>query len=929
MKHCIYLLLITAFVPSALAQKITLSGNVTDTTGKPLGFATLLLLHASDSSLAAFTRSEEKGSFELKNVSPGRYVFKATFVGFRSHTQTLTAENTALDLGTIRMQPIRNELQEVTIRGEKNPVTIKQDTIEYNAGSFRTKPNGTVEDMIKKMPGIEVQSDGTVKAQGETVKRVTVNGKEFFGRDPKVATRNLPADAIDKVQVYDKKSDQATFSGIDDGQREKTINLELKDKEKKLNFGNFMAGVGTDQRFETKANYNYFDKTKQFSLLGMGNNVNQQGFSIDDYMNFTGALQRMASGGGAVRLEVSSDNADGVPLSFGNTIYGFMKSWAGGANFNNQLTAKTEVNGSYFFNQLSHIVNQDLTRQNFLPNGTFVTRQNSGQNNENTNHRLNFTLDHKIDSLNSLKWTSYASYNQTTAQTNSRSQTFGQADSLENEGTRTNHSYGDALSLNSNLLLRHRFRTKGRTLSANLTLAHTGNGSNGNLQAENIFYNGTSPQALLLHQTNEQSGTANTYGANLSYTEPVAKRKYLEINYGYQKNRNSVNRKVYDIGNETEVLNTNLSNRYTSDFTYNRLGLNFRVNQKKYNFAIGIHTQHSSLEGRLLSRDTAIDRTFANLLPTARLNYDFSTNRHLNFNYETQVTAPSVSQLQPVVDNSDPLTISVGNPNLRPEYSHSWRTNYVAFNPANFSSFFSMFNVTYTTNKIVYAQNLDANLVRTIRPVNVRDYLSATGDVSLGFRIKPINSRLNVGTAMTYDKGINWLNDQQSRVNQYVNSGSVSYEYRYKEVFDISLAANLSYQQTRYEFNREQNQAFLNETYTAEANLSFLKNFHLNTSLNYAIYKSLTTDFYQQVPVWSASLSGFFLKNKRGELKLSGINLLDRTLGVNQRTSVNYLEQERIRSLGRYFMLSFTYSLNKAFDPAAGRRGGMIRMIRR
>ncbi|MDJ1482945.1 outer membrane beta-barrel family protein [Cytophagaceae bacterium YF14B1] len=922
MKQLICMGILCWMAQAALAQKITVKGNVTDTTGKSLEFATIMLMQPTDSSLVSFTRSEENGSFELKSVSVGSYLFKVTFVGLKPYIRQIAVDGTSdMDLGSIRMRPVSNELDEVTIKGERTPVTIKKDTIEYNAGSFKTKPNGTVEDMIKKMPGIEVQSDGTVKAQGETVKRVTVNGKEFFGRDPKIATRNLPADAIDKVQVYDKKSDQASFSGIDDGQREKTINLELKDKDKKLNFGTFMAGGGTTQRFETKANYNYFDKKAQFSFLGMGNNTNQQGFSMDDYLNFTGAAQRMASGG-SVRIEVNSDNTDGVPLSFGNNVYGVMKNWASGINFNNQPSKKTELNGSYFFNLINHTFEQSLTRQNFYPGSTFTSLQKNNQNNDNTNHRLNLTLEHKFDSVNSLKWTSYASYNQTTSRVNSQSQTFKESDSLQNESNRINYRNGDALNLNTNLLLRHRFRKKGRTISGNLNLLHTGSNSTGDLQAQNTFY-GDTTQLFSIHQTNDQTSQTTNYGVNFSYTEPIARRKYLEVNYTYQKKQNAVNRKVYDIENENEALNTLLSNHFKSDFTYNRIGMNFRVNQTKYSFAIGFNGQQSVLNGQLLSRDTSINRTFQNLLPVARLNYDFSTSRHLSFGYETDVQEPSLTQLQPVIDNSDPLNISMGNPRLRPEYSHRWRVNYIAFNPANFSSFFSMANIVYTTNKIVYAQSIDANLVRTVMPVNTKEYLSAMADASFGFRIKPINSRINLGTSMTYNKGVNVLNDQQSGVEQYTQGGNIFYDYRFKEILDLSLGANVSYQQTKYEFNKDQNQAFLNETYTAEANATLLKNFQLNTTLNYYIYHSLTNAFNQQVPVWNVSLSRLFLKNKRGELKISCINLLDRSLGVNQRSSVNYLEQERISSLGRYFMLSFTYSLNKAFNPTAGGRGMM------
>jgi len=283
-KYFTLIVLIGITVSASWGQKFSIKGQVTDTLLSALPSSTVMLLSSKDSSLVNFGVSDLKGFFEIKNVSKGEYLLKITFVGYANYMKRLATPTDAtvsvIDVGRIKMVPLTRQLDEVVVKGEKNPVTVKKDTIEFNAGSFKTKTNATVEDLLKVMPGMEVETDGTVKAQGEQVQRVTVDGREFFGRDPKLATRNLPADAIDKVQVFDRKSDNAQFTGIDDGQREKTINLELKEEKRNGAFGNLMAGVGTDDRYKATGNVSRFGKGKQISFLGMGNNVNEQGFSI-------------------------------------------------------------------------------------------------------------------------------------------------------------------------------------------------------------------------------------------------------------------------------------------------------------------------------------------------------------------------------------------------------------------------------------------------------------------------------------------------------------------------------------------------------------------------------------------------------------------------------------------------------------------------
>ncbi|HEV7347609.1 outer membrane beta-barrel family protein [Telluribacter sp.] len=907
--------------------KVSIRGVVVDSASHPLEGGTVMLLSGRDSSLVSFGRSQSNGSFEFKNIANEKYLLQITYVGLQQYTQPLDVQPTAtLDLGTLHLLPVPKDLSEVLIRGERAPVQMKQDTIEYNAGSFKVQPNAVVEDLLKRLPGVEVERDGTVRAQGQQVQRVTVDGKEFFGRDPKIATRNLPADAIDKVQVLDRKSDQAQFTGIDDGQREKTINLTLKEEKKNMTFGNFTGGAGPDSRYALKGNINRFSKTKQLSFLGMGNNVNQQGFSMDDYLNFTGASQRMMSGQ-RVLIQINGDEETEIPLNFGGRTNGYLTNWAGGVNFNNQITPKTEVNGSYFYNQLGQDIDQLVNRQTFLPNRTFTSTQNTAQHTGNTTHRGNLVLDQKIDSSNSFRWTNRFDYRQNSAAVTGESRAFGADGQLENEGIRSTSSQGDGTRLNSELLFRHRFRKKGRTLSSTLTFGLDQNDRDGTLNATNRFFTAgsTIPTRVdTLRQVNEQTNDRHNYGLTLSYTEPIAKRKYLELNYAWQTTLNDVDRRVYDLGGEGpgRRLNTQLSNQFHNRFTYQRGGFNLRTNQKMYNGSIGLSVQQSSLRGELLLRDVEINRSFVNALPNARFQYLFTDTRHLNLTYDTDVREPNIQQLSPVVDNTDPLNIYEGNPSLRPEYNHRLTLQYFNFNALRFSNLFGFLNFIYTANRITESQQIDAQLVRTYRPVNVRNDYTFTGDISKGFRIKPINTRVSISTNLLYNRAITPVNNIDNQTRRLVSRNSLRLEYRYKEVFDLSASARLTYNQTAYSLNTSLNQRFSNQNYDLEANWRVGKVLNLSSTLDYAIYNFPDSDFSQRVPIWNASVAHSFLKNKRGELKLSAVDLLNRNVVINRVAQANFVQDEQIRSLQRYFLLSFTYSLGIKPRPQMRGFGG-------
>ena len=931
MKKITFTLLANLFTLILFAQKFTVTGVVVDSDGKPLESAACVLLNSSDSSLINFSRSNTEGVFKLKNIPVGTaYTLRVTYVGYEPFLQDIPKDFKAetLDAGAIRMVSLSKMLDAAVVTGQRNAVTFKNDTTEFDAAAFRVQPNATGEDLLKKLPGVEVDKDGNVKAQGEQVKQILVNGKKFFSNDPKIATQNIPAGAIKKVQVFDKKSDQAEFSGVDDGQRDKTINFELKDEYSKGTFGNITAGAGTDERYTLKGGINKFSKGQQLSVLGLGNNINKQGFSFEDYSSYTGMSQRMA-GGGAVRVEISGDNSS-VPLDFGRNS-GFTTTWAGGVNFNKQLSPKTEINTNYFYNNSDKNFDKTTDRQNFLPNRTYNTNSRSNSNSLNDNHRLNLVLDHKLDSFNTLKLTS--SFSITTNKSTSESQTStSNADKLlENFGNRLNFTEGSGMNLNNSLLWRHRFQKKGRTLTANFNYNQGQSKQNNDLNAVNDFYDTDTGTSNLIRrdstvQTDDRVNDRNTYGTSLTYTEPIAKRTFLEFTYSYRKTNNDADRKVDTIRNGEHYFNSTLSNVFNNDFIYHRGGINLRYTKKEINFSTGIQYQESLLRGLNVTKNTETKpNPFRNFLPTARFSYEFTSSQRIGLDYDTDVREPSIDQLQPISDNSDPLNIYQGNPALNPEYNHRLRLRYNNFNQANMHSFFSNINFNYTLDKIVNEQVVTRNFVRITRPVNVKDAFSTNGFVGYNFPINP-KLRFSFNDNTSFNRGISLVNQAENITKRLTSTNNVRLDYRLLDSFDFSIGARVSYNNTAYSLQKSLNRTYFTHEYEASFNITLPWNLRLVSDFNYQFYTGQDFGANQSIPIWNAAISKLLFKNKKGELKLAVLDILNKNTGFTRTTDANYIQDEFTASLRRYAMLSFTYAINPLMG--GGGRGGQRRMMR-
>jgi hypothetical protein len=939
----------------------TVRGRLKDTaTHSPVADATITVLNARDSSLVNFTRSNASGAFVLSGLNNGVYRLQVSHVGYRTDTRNFVIGDLikTVDLGELILADKSSTLEAVTVQQEIPPVAIRHDTVEFNAGSFRTRPDAVVEDLLKKLPGVQVDKNGNIKANGQDVKKVLVDGKEFFGNDPKIASKNLPADAVEKVQVFDKKSDQSEFTGFDDGNSQRTINLTIKKDRKHGVFGRLTAGAGkdagvgpqatggrsgedqgssefpalADARYESKFNLNQFRDRQQLSALGMWNNTNKQGFSFQDVMGFNNG--GIGSGGGS-RMTLGGDNSSLPIQDLAGNNQAITMTRAGGVNFSNTLR-HTEIGGSYFFNSADDRIRQKDAKQYLSPDNSFNQDHTGATDRHNENQRFNFISDTRLDSLNSLKIVSGLTWQRSSGATTSiDSSRDRSSDSLLNTGISRSPAHMDGYKWNTNALLRHRFALKGRTLSMNLSFGLNNGTGGGNVFSVNHFFQGGSV-ADTLNQQYHQSSHGNSYGAVVNYTEPFSRRSLLEMSYNFYQGHNGTDKQTYDAdgGGKYSQLNQHLTNDLRNTFTYHREGLAFRHQREAFNFTVGASLQQTSSTNVFgyITGDSLLRQTFFNLLPNALFQYDINKYRNLRLQYITYTNQPSLSQLQPVPDNSDPLNIKAGNPGLQQEYYHSVRANYVAFDPFRRTSLFAMLNFNGIRHRIVNDDEVDNAGVRMSRPINLEGLYQGNGFISWEFPIRKLRSMVNLKSDVSYDHNASLVNGVRNNGNTWTLGQGLDVNFAYKEVLDLSGGARIEYNDARYSLLPGENQQYWTETYNLDLNWYLPKGLSLGSDINYVHRTGLPAGYNSSPFVWNAGVASRVFKNQRGLLRLQVFDILHQNTGFTRNTSQNYIDDMSYQLLNRYWLLSFTYSINrfagKAVKGGSERRGPDIRIMR-
>jgi len=938
MKKLYFLIISICMCVSAMAQRNgTLSGKLVDTSNnKPVAAATITVLDKKDSSLVSFTMTGNDGSFEIKGLAEGTYRLLITHVNYHNSSKifSVTAADKNAALGTLAMTDLTKTLNEVTVTSEAPPVTLLNDTIQYNAGSFKVQPNANVEQLLKKMPGIKVEKDGSIKAQGEKVAKVLVDGKEFFGSDPKVATKNLPADAIDKVQVYDKQSDQAQLTGFEDGNYEKTINLKLKKDKKKGMFGKLTAGGGTKERYEGKFNVNSFKGARQFSAIGMGNNTNAEGFSFMDILNFTGELNRMRNNGGNINLSMNSDEAAAMGMNPGGRNSGINTASAGGMNYNNIIGTKLDLQSNYFYNRFNPKSESHVQRQYLLPGSSYNYNEDAFSNNVNNSNRFNANLLYQVDSFNSIRFVPSFNYQQTTNRSQRNYQTLSAANQITNEGFSNSNTSNSGYNFRNDITWRKKFARKGRTFSLSFQSSLNESNGDGSLASINSFYN--SNGGLLKKDTLNQQSLTNAglrgYTARAVYTEPVLKRSLLELSVSRSYTKSTAEKTTQDYNKQSgkyDLPNNLLSNNYENVYAYTNAGVRLRTQKRKYNYAVGLAFQQADLKGKVISgtNDSLMKKTFTNVLPTARFQYNFSKFKSLAINYTASTNQPGMSQLQPVPDNSNSLNIKEGNPDLKQEYNHTINGHLNLLSPFKNRNLFFFFNGQFTKNKITNYDVLDSFGVKRTRPVNVNGVYNISSEISYSRPVRFLKGNIELSSSIAFLRTKQFINTAPNNIRTFSVGPSVRLDMSPTNKLDITLGASFNRNRATYSLQSSLNNTYLSQDYSASVDWELPKRFFFSTDFTYSINSQRSAGFNYKVPLWNAAISKQMLKFNRGELKLSAHDLLDKNIGISRSSNSNYIEDSRVLTLRRFFSLSFTYSLNKVGLNNSNSGGGM-RMIR-
>ena len=919
-RHII-LFLCTALVLQLDAQKFTLEGNITDTLDQGIELATVLLLKQQDSVMAGFSITNPKGRFKVDDVDPGDYILNITFLGYADINRDISITG-SIDLGSIQLKASSQTISDIIVSASHIPIQIKNDTIQYNADAFKTRPADNVEELLKKLPGIEIEDDGTIKAHGEEVENVLVEGKEFFGTDPTIATKNLPADVIDNVQLFDKQSDMAEFSGIDDGERQKTINLVLKEGKKAGYFGSASLGYGSEERYDGKFNINRFTQNTQLSSIGMLNNVNKQGFSFREYIDFMGGLGNLMSGGGN-RFN-SSDS--GIPIANGLGD-GYVTTGAGGLNYNVEIGKNLEINSSYFFNRIENEINQEVNRQTLLERGGFNTDQIADLTNINKNHKLNSKIEVKLDSTQQLITRISAGWNDGNSMSQSTSNNRNENNDIISGGIYDNSSSGDQLNASIDATYMKRFKKSGRFFTTNVKLGYNDKNEIADLNSTNTILVNNEEIPTTLVQQQIQNNLQNNYSLKLSLTEPLGNRRYLEMNVSRSNFKNDFDKDFYDlIGTGTNlqsVINEQLSNNYKRDYSYNRIGLNIKFNKNQSSLTTGLSVQHSDLNGELRDEGLTINQDYVYLLPSLFYNKDLSASRSLRIRYNTNIREPSLEQLQPIVDNSDPLNIYVGNVNLRPSYRHNLNFNYNSYSQFSNIGFFSRASLTYTKNSITNTRTVDEFFIQTTMPINTEYAFNSSLYANLTAPLKFIKHRINISNTLSFSDNILFINNSENKVGRTTDRISFSLDNWDKDLIDITYGTRLSLNRTAYSESSELNQSYVNMEYFLDLDFDLKHDWNIGTEFRHNTYSA--EDFGDQISLtrWSASISKVFLASKKLRAEISVADILDQNQNINRTSNLNYIQDERIESIGRYFMVSLSYSFsgfgsNKLFG---GRRG--------
>ena len=899
---CLLMLLMILFSPMAFAQQsgVNVTGSVVEQgSDTPIEQATVRLLNVKDSAMVRGVVSARNGSFTLKNVKKGSYLLHITFIGYDPLYQPLqiTGKKNPVNVGKLELSDGAIELGEAVVIGKAPEVTVRNDTVEYNADSYKVTEGSVLEDLLKKMPGVEVDSEGKITVNGKEVKKVMVDGKEFFSDDPKVASKNLPAKMIDKLQVLDKKSDMAQMTGFDDGAEETVINLTVKPGMKQGWFGNAYGGYGSKDRYEGNAMVNRFVNNDQITFMGGANNTNNMGFSDLASTMFSG----MGGGGG---------RRGGFGAGSGITSSG-----NAGLNFSKEFKPdKLTLGGNTRYSHSDNDARSKSDRQNILP-GDSSSYDNSEamSRTKSDNFGVDFRLEWKPDTMTQLIFRPSFSFS------HSMNDNFSDATTLDNErdtvntNKSSNYSESNGYNLNASIDFSRKLNNKGRVFSATLSGGNSDSYSDGMNRSDIVYFNQTDAlKNSIIDQRSRYDNKGFNYRAYVSWVEPIGHNNFIQATYSISQRKQEALKNVYnqDADGIYNVLDSAYSQSYRNNFISQRASLSFKSQRAKFNYTIGLNLDPSYSSSENFVGDTTlskITRKVVNLSPMAQFNYMFDKRTNLRIMYNGRTSQPSMTQLQPVADISDPTNITIGNPDLNPRYTNNVFIRFQQFTPEKQRAFMIMANGSYIINDIVsYTSYNQETGVKTTTYKNVNGNYSGNVRMMLNTPLKNKKFSINSMTMASFANSNGYINEEKNTNRNLILSERGGIDFR-SSYLDLGVNGNIRYNATSNSLQKENNQNTFNYGAGGYTTIYLPLNFKIESDVNWSTNSGYGDGFKQNEVLWNASASKSFLKNNQGTLRFKIYDILQQRSNISRSVTASYIQDSEYNTLGSYFMVHFIY----------------------
>lgn len=896
-----------------LASGQSVKGYLVDPVeGSRVRGATVQIIDAQDTTKNSFTISDSLGNFGFTGLRIGPYKLQASSIGFEFLQTTVNIADTLpdVDLGQVYLPKKMETLEGVIVVASPPAVVQKGDTTQFDAGQFKTNPDATTEDLIKKMPGITVDRQGNVTAQGESVKKVTVDGKDFFGDDATATLKNLPAEVVSKIQVFDRLSDQAQLTGFDDGNTQKSINIVTRSGVENSRFGQVFAGYGTNSRYSAGGNVNLFDGSRRVSLVANFNNVNQQNSSFRDILGARG-------GGGNDR--------------------GINKTSAFGINYNDKWGEKLNISGSYFYDNTFNDYNTRSAGQRFLAGDTTLFSNSSRiSSSNNNNHQFNMRLEYNIDSNNTIYFIPSVGIQNNQSWANASSSSYyndrdndGMADSV-NSSVSSSNAARNGYNIGNNLMYRHSFAKKGRSISLGLQANYNKNDGESFVLNNLKFYEDGIATDSVLNQFRDNNRNGFNYSARTSYTEPIGKQGQLQLEYNYSVQKNKADNETFEYdGSDYSIFVENYSNKFDNKITTNTAEVDYRIGRSRDNqFSVGVDFQNSRLESIMIyPRASSVDQSFNTILPNLRWSKKLGESSSFRLFYRARNDFPSIDQLQDVVDVSNPLNVSKGNPLLKQSYTHFMAGRYSLIKrQSGFSFFANIFgNITdnYIGNAVYIPRTADSlyqvtpTVYDTLKkgsqlviPVNLDGFKQFRSYFTLSIPVKNIlKSNINLNAGYNYTETPGMTNNIRTQTTNSIINGGLVWASNISEYIDFTLSYDASFGNVKSTISNASNNKYVNQTAGLFLNLLSKNGWFLQNDVSSRSNSGLTQGYNTSYWLWNAGLGKKFLKNNAGELKLSVFDLLKQNQSITRSVSGDFINDQETNVLRQYFMLTFTYRL--------------------